>query len=71
MISIQMEDDSEHLLLALLDSGTTRSLTTNKAVQKTKLTTKANQYTHTYRTTIGVFQTNEYTTIQKHKIVGL
>jgi len=70
IITMENEGGNEYLL-ALLDSGTSRSLITNTAVMKTKLPTKTNRQSHAYQTTIGVFRTNKYTTLRKHKIVGL
>ena len=71
LITMQDEDGNEQLLLGLLDSGTSRSLISQAAATKTTLQVKTNRQAHAYRTTIGVFRTNEFTTIRKHKIVGL
>jgi transposase InsO family protein len=71
LITMQDEDGNEQLLLGLLDSGTSRSLISQAAATKATLQVKTNRQAHAYRTTIGVFRTNEFTTIRKHKIVGL
>jgi hypothetical protein len=71
LVTMENKNGDEQVLLGLLDSGPSRSLITSTAVTKATLPTKTNRQIHAYRTTIGMYRTDKYTTtIRKHKIVG-
>jgi hypothetical protein len=78
LIAIRVNGD-DRLFRALLDSGTSKSLITNKAVTRAQLeeipnttSQQPNRLTrHTYQTTVGTFSTTSHATIRRHRILDL
>jgi hypothetical protein len=72
-------NDEDRLFRALLDSGTSRSLITHKAVVRAQLEETPNSTAkqpncltrYTYHTTVGTFSTTSHTTIRRHRILDL
>jgi len=72
MVSIKNQNTGEtELFCALLDSGTTRSLGTRSAIERGSIGMKESKRTHSYRTTIGTFQTKHKAKILSHKLEEL
>jgi len=61
----------EKLFLGLYDTGTSRSLGTEEAIQKIGLRKRPNARIHQYQTAIGSFETDEWATIRSHKLIEL
>jgi hypothetical protein len=61
----------EILFLGLLDTGTSRSLGTEEAIDKIGLRKRPNAHIHQYQTAIGTFDTDKWATIRSHKLIEL
>ena len=65
------ETEEEMIFLVLLDTGTSRSLGTESAINELGLRKRLNTQVHQYQTAIGSFDTYEWATIRTHKLIEL
>ena len=56
----------DEMFRVLLDSGTSRSLATETAIDRAGLRKKKNRKEHRYRTAAGLFKTTQQATIREH-----